>query len=138
MPPKKRKGRPTSSAEMYAALDALQLSSDEISPGAVEALRLLHVAFLSRITSELAQLGKKDEQLTIQPKHVNECLEKMGFSDYVEELGSNDDKKVAATGRKKISKKRTKWSADMEAEQERLLAQSKVTVQKQQQEQKQS
>jgi len=135
MPPKKKKGRVTLSAEMYSALDALHLPSDEFSPGAVEALRLCHVQFLSRMTSELALLGREDEQFTIQPEHVDQCLEKMGFADYTEKLGSttNTSKKKAASR----SKKRKKWSTEMEAEQERLLAQSKETIQHQQQ-QKQS
>lgn len=116
---------------MYSALDAMQLPP--CSPGAVEALRLVHIQFLSRITSELALLGEEDEQFTIQPHHIDECVKKMGFADFVEKLDSaaetNDgDKKKAA----RRSKKRKKWTTEMEAEQEKLLAQSKETVQQQQ------
>lgn len=134
MPPKKKRAKETSSAEMYAALDALKLP--DFTPGAVEALRLLHIQFLSRITSELAQLGNDDEQLTIQPKHVDECMEKIGFSDYVAQLGKateSEGKKAASSRSKK--KRKTAWSAEMEAEQERLLSQSRQTVQQQQQKQ---
>jgi hypothetical protein len=134
MPPKKRKA--TTSAETYAALEKLNLPPEEFSPGAVEALRLCHIQFLSRITTELAQLGNDDEQLTIQPSHVDECLEKMGFSDYTAKLANS----TATSTQKKAasrSKKPKKWTPEMEAEQERLLAQSKKTVEQQQQ-QKQS
>lgn len=134
MPPKKKKGRVTLSGETYAALDAMKLPSEEFSPGAVEALRLCHVQFLSRITSELAQLGDEDEQFTIQPNHVDECLQKMGLSDYSKKLRSakpTSTKKPASRN----TKKRKNWSTEMEAEQERLLAQSKQTVQQQQKKQ---
>ena len=132
MPPKK-KSRVISTADTYVALDALNLCSNQFSRGAVEALRICHAQFLARMTSELALLGDEDEPFTIQPNHVDECLEKLGFADYSETLRiANRNQKAPA---RRNTKKRKQWSADMEAEQERLLAQSKETAQQQQKKQ---
>lgn len=132
MPPKK-KSRETFSAETYSALNAMNLSSGDFSPGAVEALRIAHVQFLSRIASELAQVGNENEQVTIQPHHVDACLAKMGFAEYTDKLKNTTTSKKKASRSSSNKKRKAKWSAEMEAEQERLLAQSKQTIQQQQQ-----
>ena len=79
MPPKKR-SRETFSAETYSALDAMNFTQESFSPGAVEALRVAHVQFLSQIASELAQQCSENKQITLQPHHVDVCLENMGLA----------------------------------------------------------
>lgn len=128
MPPKKR-SRETFSAETYAALDAMNDSQTQFSPGAVEALRVAHVQFLSRIASELAQQCSENKQITLQPHHVDVCLENMGLEELTFKLQNS---KTSKHTNKKATKKRKQWSAEIEAEQERLLAQSKKSMQQQQ------
>lgn len=129
MPPKKR-SRETFSAETYAALDAMNDSQrTQFSPGAVEALRVAHVQFLSRIASELAQQCSENKQITLQPHHVDVCLENMDLEELTFKLQNS---KMSKQTNKKATKKRKQWSAEIEAEQERLLAQSKKSMQQQQ------
>lgn len=128
MPPKK-KSRETFSAETYAALDAMNFGQESFSPGAVEALRVAHVQFLSQIASELAQQCSEKKQITLQLHHVDTCLENMGLEEFTAKLQNSTHTSNRPSKDKKTNKKRKQWSAEMQAEQERLLAQSKQTMQ---------
>lgn len=130
MPPKKKRKQMITTVDTIAALDRLQLlPSKSFSRGAVEALRVCHAKFLSIIAAELALLCSDTVTVTLQPSHVDQCLEKLGLEEY-----KRQTIKTPAGGAPR-AKKRKKWSLELQAEQEKLLTLSKQTMQQQQQEQ---
>mmetsp|Transcript_276 Transcript_276/g.685 ORF Transcript_276/g.685 Transcript_276/m.685 type:complete len:143 (+) Transcript_276:61-489(+) len=115
------------------AAESISKSGTTFTDGAIEGLKVCLEQFLSTIAQELAS---KDEETaeTIQEEHVIQALENMGMSDLVEAAMT-----AAQKGHNKKKKaKRQKWTQEMEAEQERLLTQSRKTVMNQQDPKKQN
>ena len=125
MPPKKKRKQAITTVDTIAALDRVQLGSERFSRGAIEALRVCHAQFLSLIAAELALLCSDTATVTLQPTHVDQCLEKLGLAGY--------KRQTTTTSAIPRAKKRKKWSLELQAEQEKLLTLSKQTMQQQQQ-----
>lgn len=124
MPPKKKRKQVITTVDTIAALDRVRLPSNSFSRGAIEALRVCHAQFVSLMAAELALLCSDTVTITLQPSHVDQCLEKLGLAEYRPQTI-----KTPAAPR---AKKRKKWSTELQAEQEKLLTQSKQTMQQQQ------
>lgn len=133
MPPKRKRKQVITTVDTIAALDRVQLPSNSFSRGAVEALRVCHAQFVSLLAAELALLCSDTVTVTLQPSHVDQCLEKLGMAEYKRQTIKTTPAAAAAPR----ANKRKKWSAVLQAEQEKLLTQSKQTMQKQQQTQQQ-
>lgn len=100
-----------------------------LSNGALEGLRRAHEAFLHDIACELA---KSESKGPIQPSEVGEILCHLGYTDLAKEaLTKVEASAISVVGEKRVSKKKKsqqKWTALMEAEQEKLLEQSRYTM----------
>lgn len=136
MPPKKRQRQGITNSDTIAALNRVS-SANTFSRGAIEALRLCHARFILMLGLELSVLCSDDAIVTLQPSHVDECLEKLKLTHYKPQIAKSDNKKEAAapfvSKKRRKQKGRKQWSAELQQEQETLLAQSKQTMQEQQQ-----
>jgi hypothetical protein len=139
MPPKKKQRQGITNSDTIAALNRVSSSANTFSRGAIEALRLCHARFIVMLGLELSVLCSDDAIVTLQPSHVDECLEKLKWTHYKPQVQAKSDHKKEAAAVPFVSKKRRKqkkrkqWSAELQQEQETLLAQSKQTMQQQQQ-----
>jgi hypothetical protein len=134
-PPSRKRTHPgeLSTKHMSDCLEAILPANVPIlTNGALEGLRRLHEGFLQRVSAEL---GKSKSTGVVQPQEVMELLERMGYADLAKEAMTKMDEAGAAIrpsadtkGRATKKKKSPKWSTDMEAEQERLLAKSRQTM----------
>jgi hypothetical protein len=136
MPPKKKRKQGITTVDTIAALD--RVSSTTFSRGAIEALRLCHAQFISLLGDELALLCSDTATVTLQPSHVDECLEKLCLLPcsfrkvaFSKPQATTSNNKTAAAA-PPPNKKRKQWSAELQQEQETLLQQSKQTMQQQQ------
>ena len=100
-----------------------------LSNGALEGLRRAHEVFLHEIACELA---KSESKGPIQPGEVGEILCHLGYAELATEaLTKVEACAISFVGEKRVSKKKKsqqKWTAIMEAEQEKLLEQSRHTM----------
>jgi hypothetical protein len=102
----------------------VKLRPDTIfTTGAVKALAMIHTSFLQVVGAELA---RQEESVTrLKETHVEQALKQVGFGDLCGQAKVLLDKSTSIKKAKPTKRKRGAITADMQAEQERLLAASK-------------
>lgn len=94
--------------------------------GAVKALAMIHTSFLQVVGAELA---RQDESVTrLKETHVETALTQVGFGDLCGQAKVLLGKTTSVKKAKPTKRKRGAITAEMQAEQERLLAASKQNM----------
>jgi len=100
-----------------------------LTNGALEGLRLAHEAFLEKIAAELQ---KSESKGIVQPNELEDILCRLGYANLAKEAKTKmkETESTVLDSKTKLNKKKKSqfWTTDMEAEQERLLAQSRTTM----------